>query len=84
MLCVKAAIPMDRHIQIINERSVMKKILAALFAMFFASAVMAAPAASDAAKAETAKPAAHKVVKHKKMMHKKMMHKKAEAGSAAK
>lgn len=60
----------------------MKKILAALFALFFASAVMAATPAKEA-KPEGAKPVAHKTVKHhyhhKKVMHKKMKaHKKVE------
>jgi|MLJW01.1.fsa_nt_gi hypothetical protein len=92
--CVSAVIPRWINQHQFNERSVMKKILAALFAMFFASAVMAATPASEAKPAEGAKPAAHKVVKHKKVMHKKMkahkkaehkkVEKKVEAGSAAK
>lgn len=47
----------------------MKKIIAAVFALFFATATLA-QAATDAKPAEGAKPAAHKVVKHKKMAKK--------------
>ena len=67
------------HIQIHNERLVMKKILAAVFAMFFASAVMAQAAPEASKPAAAAKPAAHKVVKHhKKIEHKKRVEKKME------
>ncbi len=67
----------------------MKKILAAVFAMFFASAVMAQAATETAKPAEPTKAAAHKEVKHsKKAVHKKVakkkMEKKTEAAPATK
>lgn len=85
---VMDAIPLDQHPKH-SQRSIMKKILAAMFAMFLASAVMAQAAPEAAKPAAAAKAEAHKPMKHhKKTMHKKAMgkkmEKKAPAASAAK
>ena len=61
----------------------MKKILAAVFALFFASAAMA-QAATEVKPAEGAKPAAHKVVKHKAAKTHKKVEKKAAKKEEAK
>ena len=77
-VCVRALVSLEIDQHHFNERSVMKKILAAVFALFFASAVMAATPVKEAKPTEGAKPAAHKIVKHK-YHHKMVMHKKMKA-----